>query len=98
MDSVVPIAIMTGLPEYGGRANIDNVNINDVITYRVKGLWIFSTVIGTTATMIQVVDLFCENTIDGVNLYINKNQNFTTKCLLNPSRRIFKVRNICLIN
>ena len=72
MDSVLPIAIMTGLPEYGGRANIDNVNINDVITYNVKGYWIFSVVIGTTPTMIQVVDLFCENTINGVNLYINK--------------------------
>jgi len=44
--------------------------------------------------MIQVVDLFCENTIDGVNLYINTTQNSTTKCLLNPSRRIFKVKNI----
>ena len=98
MTTVNKFAVISGLPEYGERANIVNVNINDVITYRVKGLWIFSTVIGTTITMIQVVDLFCENTIDGVNLYINQNQNFTTKCLLNPSRRIFKVRNICLIN
>ena len=98
MTTVNKFAVISGLPEYGERANIVNVNINDVITYRVKGLWIFSTVIGTTTTMIQVVDLFCENTIDGVNLYINQNQNFTTKCLLNPSRRIFKVRNICLIN
>jgi hypothetical protein len=97
MDSVLPIAIMTGLPEYGGRANIDNVNINDVITYSVKGYWIFSVVVGTTPTMIQVVDLFCENTIDGVNLYINKIQNSTTKCLLSSSRRIFKVRNINIL-
>jgi hypothetical protein len=85
---------MTGLPEYGERANIVNVNIDDIITYRVKGYWVFSVVIGTTSTMIQVVDLFCENTIDGVNLYINTTQNSTTKCLLNPSRRIFKVKNI----
>jgi len=94
MDSGLPIAIMTGLPQYGGRANIDNVNINDVITYSVKGYWIFSVVIGTTPSMIKVVDLFCENTINGVNLYINKIQNSTTKCLLSPSRRLFKVRNI----
>ena len=85
---------MNGLPEYGERANIVNVNIDDVITYRVKGYWVFSVVIGTTSTMISVVDLFCENTIDGVNLYINRTQNSTTKCLLKPSRRIFKVRNI----
>ena len=87
-------AIMTGLPEYGERANIFNVNIDDVITYKVKGYWVFSAVIGTTQTMIQVIDLICENTINGVNLYINRNQNSTTKCLLKPSRRIFKVRNI----
>ena len=87
-------AVMTGLPEYGERANIVNVNIDDVITYRVNGYWVFSVVIGTTTTMIQVDDLFCENAIDGVNLYKNRKQNFTTKCRLNPSRRIFKVINI----
>ncbi len=87
-------AVMTGLPEYGERANTFNVNIDDVITYRVKGYWVFSIVIGTTPTMIQVIDLFCENTIDGVNLYINRKQNSTTKCLLHPARRIFKVTNI----
>ena len=36
-------------------------------------------------------------TIDGVNLYINRKQNSTTKCLLQPSRRIFKVRNINIL-
>jgi hypothetical protein len=94
MTIVNKFAVMNGLPEYGERANIVNVNINDVITYRVKRYWIFSVVIGITSTMIQVVDLFCENTIDGVNLYINMKQNSTTKCLLNPSRKIFKVINI----
>jgi hypothetical protein len=87
-------AVMNGLPEYGERANIVNINIDDIITYKVKGLWVFSAVIGTTPTMIKVIDLSCENTIDGVNLYINRKQNSTTKCLLKPSRRIFKVRNI----
>lgn len=98
-------AVMTGLPVYGERANIENVNIDDVITYRVaqfrlgsderpEGLWIFSKVIGTTPTMIKVFDLFCENTEDGVNLYINYEQNCTTKCLLKPTRRIFKVKNV----
>ena len=87
-------AVMTGLPVYGERANIENVNIDDVITYRVEGLWIFSIVIGTTPTMIKVFDLFCENTEDGINLYINYEQNCTTKCLLKPTRRIFKVKNI----
>ncbi len=88
------IAVMTGIPEYNERVNIFNVNIDDIITYKTKGYWIFSVVIGKTTTMIKVVDLFCENTVDGVNLYINTKQNSTTKCLLNPSRRIFKVRNI----
>jgi hypothetical protein len=87
-------AVMNGLPVYGDRANINNVNINDIITYRVKGYWVFSAVIGTTPTMIKVVDLICETTTDGVNLYINSQQNATTKCVLNPSRKIFKVRNI----
>ena len=87
-------AIMTGNPIYGDRVNIDNVNINDVITYKVNGYWVFSFVIGTTSTMIKVVDLICENTVDGVNLYINNEQNTTTKCLLNPTRMIFKVINI----
>ena len=94
MTNANKFGVMTGLPEYGERANIVNVNINDVITYKVDGKMIFSVVIGTTTTMIQVVDLFCENTIDGVNLYINRKQNSTTKCLLKPSRRIFKVKNI----
>ena len=89
------IAVMTGLlPEYGERANIFNVNIDDIITYRVKGYWVFSLVLGTTPTLIKVVDLICENTIDVVNLYINNKQNTTTKCSLNPTRKIFKVRNI----
>ena len=94
MTNANKFGVMTGLPVYGERANIVNVNVNEVITYRVKGHWVFSVVTGTTTTMIQVVDLFCENTIDGVNLYINRNQNSTTKCSLNPTRRIFKVRNI----
>ena len=94
MTNANKFAVMTGLPEYGERANIDNVNVNDVITYRVKGYWIFSVVLGTTPTMIKVIDLCCENAIDGVNLYINRKQNSTTKCLLKPSRRIFKIRNI----
>lgn len=95
MNPANSFAIMTGLsPVYGERADINNVNINDIITYRVKGCWVFSVVLGTTASMIKVSDLICENTNDGVNLYINSEQNITTKCLLNPLRRIFKVRNI----
>ena len=94
MTTANKFAVMTGLPEYGERANLANVNIDDVITYRIKGYWVFSVVIATTPSMIKVVDLYCENTIDGVNLYINRQQNSTTKCMLNPSRRIFKVRNI----
>jgi hypothetical protein len=87
-------AVMTGLPVYGERANILNVEINDVISYKVKGKWIFSVVTGTTPTMIKVFDLFCETTQHGVNLYINHELNSTTKCLLKPSRKIFKIKNV----
>jgi len=45
--------------------------------------------------MIQVVDLFCQNTIDGDNLYINWKHYSTTQFLFKPSRTtIFKVTNI----
>ena len=94
MTTANKFALMTGLPEYGDRVNIVNVNIDDVITYRVNGYWVFSVVIGTTPTSIQVNDLFCENTNYGVNLYKSRKQNSTTKCKLTPSRRIFKVLNI----
>lgn len=90
-------AVMDGLPIYGLRVKISNVNINDVITYKVNGIWIFSVVIGTTATMIQVNDLICENTQDGINLYINHKQNSVTKCLLKESRRMFKVKNVNIV-
>jgi hypothetical protein len=90
-------AVMNGLPVYGERAKINNVNVNNVITYKVKGYWVFSVVTGTTPTMIKVIDLICENTETGVNLYINNEQNYTTKCLLNESRKIFKIRNIAYL-
>ena len=94
MTTANKFAVITGLPEHGERVNIVNVNLDDVITYRVNGYRVYSVVIGTTTTMIQVRDLFCEITIDGINLYIDRKKNSTTKCLLKPSRRIFKVRNI----
>ena len=90
-------AVITGLPEYNkkrDRANLFNVNLGDVITYKTNGLMIFSVVKGTTTTAIQVDDLICENTIDGVYLYRNMKQNITTKGLLTSSRKMFKVRNI----
>lgn len=86
--------IITGFPEEGERAYINNVNINDVITYKVKGQRVFSVVLGTTTTMIKVVDLICEYTNNGVILYINSQQNVTTKCSLKPTRRLFKIRNV----
>ena len=87
-------AVIINNIEYGDRVNISNISLNDVITYKVQGYWIFSIVIGTTNTMIKVVDLFCENTNCGINLYISKKRNHTTKCLLNPKRKIFKIKNV----
>ena len=94
MTTANKFAVMTGLPDKGERANLVNVNLDDIVTYKVKGYWVFSVVIGTTPTMIKVLDLFCENTSDGVNLYINREKNSTTGCLLSPSRVIHKVKNI----
>ena len=33
MTTINRFALMTGLPEYGLRVNINNVNINDIINY-----------------------------------------------------------------
>jgi len=90
MTIIIRFGVMTGKPVYGERVTINNVNINDVITYKIKGYWVFSKVLGTTPTMIKVIDLICENTINGINLYINNEQNITTKCLLKPTRKIFQ--------
>lgn len=90
------IAFIDGLPVYGPRITIENAEINEVITYKVKGQWIFSVVTGTTPTMIKVRDLICENTEQGINLYISYGQNPITKGLLKPSRRIFKVSNLVI--
>jgi len=87
-------ALMTGLPEYDERATPVNLNLDDIITYKVGGYSVFSVVIKIESSSIQVVDLICENTIDGVNLYINKKINPTTKGWLNWTRAIFKVRNV----
>lgn len=84
-------AVIHGLHVYGLRAKINNVNINDVITYKVNGIFIFSLVIGTTAVIFDDTDLICENTQNGINLYINHKQNYITKCLLKESRRMIKI-------
>jgi hypothetical protein len=87
-------AVLNGSPVYGDRAKINNVNTNDIISYRVNGLWVFSAVTGTSSTMIRVVDLICENTENGVNLYVNPEKNSVTKCFLRETRKIFKITNI----
>ncbi len=88
-------AIMNGLPMYNQRAKVGNVIINDIITYRVKGKWIFSVVTGTTPSSIKVIDLNCEITADSVRFYRkNDVKNPTTDCARTDDRRIFKVGNI----
>ena len=90
-------AIIHGLPVYGLRAKINNVNINDVITYKVNGIFIFSVVTGTTPVIFDDPDLICENTPNGINLYINHKQNYITKCLLKESRRMIKIKNVYIL-
>jgi len=88
-------AVMNGLPVYNGRAKVDNVIINDIITYRVGGKWIFSVVTGTTPSAISVDDLNSEITADSVRFYCKKNvKNPITKGKLTDDRSIFKVANI----
>jgi hypothetical protein len=87
-------AVMNGLPLYNQRAKVGNVIINDIITYRVKGNWIFSVVTGTTPSSIKVNDLNSEITADSVRFYCKNVKNRTTKGKLTDDRRIFKVGNI----
>jgi|LauGreDrversion4_2_1035121.scaffolds.fasta_scaffold30747_4 hypothetical protein len=87
-------AVMNGLPVYNGRAKVSNVIVNDIITYRVKGKWIFSVVTGTTPSSIKVIDLSCEITDDSVRFYCKNVKNRTTDNAVVDSRRIFKVGNI----
>lgn len=87
-------AVMNGLPVYNGRAKVDNVIINDIITYKVKGVWIFSVVTGTTPSSIKVIDLDSEITADSVRFYCKNAKNPTTDNAVVDSRRIFKVDNI----
>lgn len=87
-------AVMNGLPVYNGRAKVGNVIINDIITYRVNGEWIFSVVTGTTPATIKVSDLGSEITADSVRFYRKNVTNCTTNDKLKDTRRIFKVGNI----
>jgi|688.fasta_scaffold1819269_1 hypothetical protein len=87
-------AVIDGLPVYGERAKINNVKINDIISYMVKGHLTYSVVTGTTSTMIKIQDLLCENTEYGINLYVKSEQNSTTKNLLKETRKILKIKNI----
>ena len=87
-------AVMNGLPMYNQRAKVGNVIINDIITYRVGGKWIFSVVTGSTPSSINVNDLNCEITADSVRFYRKNMTNCTTNNKLTDDRRIFKVGNI----
>ncbi len=88
-------AIMNGMPEYSGRAKVTNVNVGDILHYKVKGRMIFSSVIGTTPKTIKVVDLFCEIGEGGViQLYETNVKNSTTDCALKDTRKLNKVVNV----
>jgi len=87
-----PLMMIRGNLINGERAYIGNINENDIISYKVKGNWIYSVVIGTTPTMIKVYDLKLENTEEGIKLYRREDKNEITKCLIKPSRKIFHVK------
>jgi hypothetical protein len=94
MTSINCFGLINGLPEYGDRVDISNTNIGDVITYKLNGSRIFSVILGITQTNVKFVDLICENTTDGIILYISNEKNIATKCLSSPLRRLFKVKNV----
>ena len=87
-------AVINGMPDYGERANVNNVSINDIITCKVNGLQIFCKVDGTTLRTIKVTDLRCEINNNKIDLYPINIQNRTTAGALKDTRRIFKVTNI----
>ena len=87
--------VMTELnPVYGERVKIDNVFINDVIIYKVKGIDVYSVVTGKTATMLKVFDLIVNDAVIWKIMYENIEINPTTKCYLSLNRKIYKVANV----
>jgi hypothetical protein len=88
-------AIMNGLPVKSiERANSQNVNINDIITYKVFGKWIYSVVTGIAPSSMSVSDIICEITEDCIYLSINPDKNPTTKGCVQNGREMYKVTNI----
>ena len=87
-------AQILGLPKHEYRAKIENVKVNDIITCKVDGKWIFCKVDGTTPTMIKVSDLQSDIENNAICLYLIQNKNPITNGLLNENRRIFFVENV----
>ena len=87
-------AKINGLPEYGDRVNIFNININGIITLKVKNIPIFCKVIGTTPTMIKVIDLDIAVTNECIKFKLKNSINITTKGYLTFTRKIYKLNNV----
>jgi hypothetical protein len=86
---------MNGLPVKSyDRATSQNVNINDIITYKVFGKWIYSVVTGITPSSIKISDLICEITDTCIYMSINPEINPTTKGSVQNGREMYKVTNI----
>jgi len=77
------LAIINGYPLYDNeRINLDNVNINNIIIYKINRYQNYSVVIETT--MIKVLDLIYENTNTSINFYINNKINEIRKNFISP--------------
>jgi hypothetical protein len=93
--SINSFAIINGLPiKSSERAYSHNININDIITYKVFGKWIYSVVTGIVPSSMSVSDLICEITENCIYMSINPDKNPTTKGYVQNGREMYKVTNI----
>jgi len=83
-----------GLPIYGERVNLNNVNKGDIITYTAGKKQNYSVVKKITAIQITLdFNLTLEVTNERVNFYKNSEKDPITKNSLKLTRLIFKVTN-----
>jgi len=83
-----------GLPRYGERVNLNNVNEGQIITYKAGKKQRYSVVKKTSGTEIEVdFNLTLEVTNERVIFYKNSEIYPSTRNKLLPTRLIFKVIN-----
>jgi hypothetical protein len=82
-----------GLPIYGERVNLNNVNEGEIITYPAGKKQKYSVVEKIKLKTIKVTNLTLEVTNERVNFYKNSEIYPSTSNYLGVGRKIFKVTN-----